>query len=215
MWLENCPLRQTTGGSANWHTPPVWVIWQYLPIIGVRQERIGNKGLKLYTSPFRLGWNHRCDFHWPPVPLLPSSQFPIIEKTKKKLVSGEERQGWPELAVILPALKAKDNPSWRLIKTFHPDPISKSHSLRSPTVTFWMHSVALINLLCFVMLSNSFLFCDKNLDWVEASPGLRRCRLASGALLIWPMNATIGNVPHKLTCMYTWKIVCSMSFTAA
>ena len=34
-------------------------------------------------------------------------------------------------------------------KSFHPDPIRASHSLRLPTLTSQVHTIALINILCF------------------------------------------------------------------
>lgn len=58
-----------------------------------RTVRIGNKGLNLYPPLLHLGWNI-TDVTFTDLILTP--QFPVIENTpsKKKLISGEEGQGW-------------------------------------------------------------------------------------------------------------------------
>lgn len=79
--------------------------------------------------------------------------------------------------------EAKDHSIWtspsppaawpHLIKTFYSYPIKASSSLRSPALISQVHTITLINLLCLLipsfMLVNPFPFCDKNLDWDEAS----------------------------------------------
>lgn len=58
-------------------------------------------------------------------------------------------------------------------------------SLRSPTLTSGVRTIALVNVLSFakpVMLLNPFLFGDKDLDRPEAPFGLPRCCPASVGL---------------------------------